>query len=609
MPNAIKLIDLLSELSDVDLSNVSDGQVLSFNFSTKTWGNKTIVLNNASELTTGTLSDDRLSANIPLKNAANTFTEPNTFTGSLTASSFSLPSHAEARLETGSQVNAIRFPGRLEVGRESAFGTTVNSDHWVSILGQALAGKNALFVRAGHAGSTAAIFRAAASATANITEWQNSAATTLFFINNLGGFKAANISAIGQVNPISNVLLGIGAMAATHKPLTLHAYSGQTANLLEINSWGSSEGNLFRVGPTGSVVAAGSGTFTLNQDASTPATVASFRNTFTGQDVDYFWRLTSTKGLQLLGSSGNSSFSLRSNANTEAMTVNMNTGATTVGPLTIRATNALGFNRNVFAMNGEGMSNWVLDNRASGAAATAPATTDYLWHFKTVGFWSGIAGAMRVSHYGTGPQLTLAGQADVGGRLELRGSGQQNDVVGRGADFYMRQNDTLPDSSTALFRLLNTSFTISTGKDGTATAPAISLSPGGTERARLTLTGNLLIGTITDDGTNKLQVAGGGAFTGIVTSNSSFRAGDYNLTNSGVVGPFVTNRSFDVRALGTGSLTFSTNSSERARFTADGHLLFTTSPPTYADNAAAVAGGLAVNTVYKTSTGELRIVV
>ena len=31
--------------------------------------------------------------------------------------------------------------------------------------------------------------------------------------------------------------------------------------------------------------------------------------------------------------------------------------------------------------------------------------------------------------------------------------------------------------------------------------------------------------------------------------------------------------------------------------------------PVYADNAAAIAGGLAVNDVYKTSTGELRIVV
>jgi hypothetical protein len=31
--------------------------------------------------------------------------------------------------------------------------------------------------------------------------------------------------------------------------------------------------------------------------------------------------------------------------------------------------------------------------------------------------------------------------------------------------------------------------------------------------------------------------------------------------------------------------------------------------PTYADNSAAVSGGLAVNSIYKTATGEVRIVV
>ncbi len=31
--------------------------------------------------------------------------------------------------------------------------------------------------------------------------------------------------------------------------------------------------------------------------------------------------------------------------------------------------------------------------------------------------------------------------------------------------------------------------------------------------------------------------------------------------------------------------------------------------PTYADNAAAITGGLAVNSIYKTATGEVRIVV
>jgi hypothetical protein len=31
--------------------------------------------------------------------------------------------------------------------------------------------------------------------------------------------------------------------------------------------------------------------------------------------------------------------------------------------------------------------------------------------------------------------------------------------------------------------------------------------------------------------------------------------------------------------------------------------------PTYANNAAAISGGLAINSIYKTSTGEVRIVV
>jgi len=34
-----------------------------------------------------------------------------------------------------------------------------------------------------------------------------------------------------------------------------------------------------------------------------------------------------------------------------------------------------------------------------------------------------------------------------------------------------------------------------------------------------------------------------------------------------------------------------------------------TTLPTYSDNADAVAGGLAVNSIYKTATGEVRIVV
>lgn len=40
-----------------------------------------------------------------------------------------------------------------------------------------------------------------------------------------------------------------------------------------------------------------------------------------------------------------------------------------------------------------------------------------------------------------------------------------------------------------------------------------------------------------------------------------------------------------------------------------GVTLTLTNLPVYADNAAAITGGLSVNDVYKTATGELRIVV
>ena len=66
----------------------------------------------------------------------------------------------------------------------------------------------------------------------------------------------------------------------------------------------------------------------------------------------------------------------------------------------------------------------------------------------------------------------------------------------------------------------------------------------------------------------------------------------------------------------TGALIFSrlTNANasgqtpvESARITPDGHLKMAL--PTYADNAAAIAGGLTATTFYKTATGEVRIVV
>lgn len=54
---------------------------------------------------------------------------------------------------------------------------------------------------------------------------------------------------------------------------------------------------------------------------------------------------------------------------------------------------------------------------------------------------------------------------------------------------------------------------------GGTTVPLLFFA-GGSERARFTTTGNLLLGTTTDDGTNRLQVAGSVAVGGAVANNS-----------------------------------------------------------------------------------------
>lgn len=103
----------------------------------------------------------------------------------------------------------------------------------------------------------------------------------------------------------------------------------------------------------------------------------------------------------------------------------------------------------------------------------------------------------------------------------------------------------------------------------------------------------------------KRTTAGAGATDIVNVSNdvdANFRMGVSNTGESD-------KRAYFGPTLNIG-FAFQTNATERARFTGAGRLILTTaSAPTYADNAAAVAGGLAVNTVYKTATGELRIVV
>tara|TARA_R100001463_G_scaffold4815_1_gene17221 strand:+ start:545 stop:997 length:453 start_codon:yes stop_codon:yes gene_type:complete len=95
--------------------------------------------------------------------------------------------------------------------------------------------------------------------------------------------------------------------------------------------------------------------------------------------------------------------------------------------------------------------------------------------------------------------------------------------------------------------------------------------------------------------------AGNTATQSITLTGAITQTGDFGITgNITQTGNFGLTGIFTLEAAGSMIL----NGGFRAAST-----VILTGLSTFADNAAAVSGGLAVNTVYKTATGELRIVV
>jgi len=125
----------------------------------------------------------------------------------------------------------------------------------------------------------------------------------------------------------------------------------------------------------------------------------------------------------------------------------------------------------------------------------------------------------------------------------------------------------------------------------------------GTERARFSAsTGNLLLGTTTDDATNRLQVAGSGAFT--LAGGAAF--GNYLVFDSNTGADLRISASpAGVGEIGTtngAAFAFLQNAAERARFSAStGNLLLGTTTDDGV-NRLQVAGGI-VNTGRVRSTG------
>lgn len=153
-------------------------------------------------------------------------------------------------------------------------------------------------------------------------------------------------------------------------------------------------------------------------------------------------------------------------------------------------------------------------------------------------------------------------------------------------------------------------------------ATPITFNVNGGERARITSSGNLLIGTTTDAG-QKLQVNGTSAFSSTVNIGSSpFNLGSLvgtsSLNSIDAKYQFISMDMFtdDARIRtdwlsGAGgaspNMTFWTAGAERMRIKTSG-IVNIINTPIYASNALAIAGGLVAGDIYKSATGVLSIV-
>jgi hypothetical protein len=165
-------------------------------------------------------------------------------------------------------------------------------------------------------------------------------------------------------------------------------------------------------------------------------------------------------------------------------------------------------------------------------------------------------------------------------------------------------------------------------------AVEIDLSSGSRANKRFTILSDWMTLNMFDDGTNGgvnidtfgssslLQLNGEGSVElsnsynqEILISDNS--AGNKTTSNSNKNSVFVGTRNSTINSGvvnsvvvgGSGITATASNTVYVPSLVANGAVITLSGLPTYADNAAAVAGGLAVNRVYKTATGELRIVV
>jgi hypothetical protein len=145
-----------------------------------------------------------------------------------------------------SATGASRY-GFLSVGDGSAFrnfvffpGATANTNGRVGISNTAPAAK--LHVGTGTAATVGAIVQGAASQTANLQEWQNSAGTVLARVSSAGEFYVSDgLSSYFSTNTSYSASVNIQPASTSFRGLVIRGRASQTANLQE---WQDSSGNI-----------------------------------------------------------------------------------------------------------------------------------------------------------------------------------------------------------------------------------------------------------------------------------------------------------------------------------------------------------------------------
>lgn len=203
-----------------------------------------------------------------------------------------------------------------------------------------------------------------------------------------------------------------------------------------------------------------------------------------------------------------------------------------------------------------------------------------------------MAGSARINS-GSGIGLTVSGVTST--KLQIASSDTTSTAFPK-LEFYHNGNDT---------------FTIEAGQLGCK-----FMQSGAMERMRISGAGNLLVGTASDNGTDKLQVSGSLGVVGPATSASSFswqqgggRLPGYLYSDGGGAGVFdtpATTRN-GIYMAASNYVSVYTSTSEKVRFGSNGNVLIGTTTDNgsklQVNGASFVGGTLSVNSAFGGSPG------